>query len=292
MFDTIKTLTTRLPVLIAGATASGKSALAMEIAAQKGGIIVNADALQVFENWRVLTARPSVEDETRTPHALYGHVAANGTYSVGQWLRDVKALMAGERLIIVGGTGLNFRALTEGLAEIPPTPPAVRALANERLETEGIDALLTELDDETRSRIDPANPMRVTRAWEVAQTTGRPLSDWQDDTPAPIIPLANCHPIFIDAPKEWVNERIERRFDIMLDEGALDEAQRNLASWNPANQSARAIGAPELIGHLQGSLSLQDARNLAVIASRKYAKRQRTWFRARMGQWVPLDPTT
>lgn len=123
MFDTIKTLSTELPVLIAGATASGKSALAMEIAAQKGGLIVNADALQVFENWRVLTARPSVEDEAQTPHALYGHVAGNGAYSVGQWLRDVKALMGNERLIIVGGTGLNFRALTEGLAEIPPHHP-------------------------------------------------------------------------------------------------------------------------------------------------------------------------
>jgi tRNA dimethylallyltransferase len=203
----------------------------------------------------------------------------------------VKALMADERLIIVGGTGLNFRALTEGLAEIPPTPPAVRALANERLETEGIDALLTELDDETRSRIDPANPMRVTRAWEVVQTTGQPLSNWQDHTPPPIIPLTHCHPIFIDAPKDWINKRIERRFDIMLAEGALDEAQRNLASWNPADQSARAIGAPELISHLQGDLSLQDARTSAVTATRQYAKRQRTWFRARMGQWIPLDPT-
>lgn len=291
MFDTIKTLSTELPVLIAGATASGKSAVAMEIAAQKGGLIVNADALQVFENWRVLTARPSVEDEAQTPHALYGHVAGNGAYSVGQWLRDVKALMGNERLIIVGGTGLNFRALTEGLAEIPPTPPAVRALANERLEADGINVLLAELDDETRSRIDPANPMRVTRAWEVAQSTGRPLSDWQDNTPPPIVTLANCHPMLIDAPKDWVNERIERRFDIMLAQGALDEAQRNLATWTPAAQSARAIGAPELIGHLQGGLSLKEARTLAVTASRQYAKRQRTWFRARMGKWMPLDPT-
>lgn len=292
MFDTIKTLSTELPVLIAGATASGKSGLAMEIAAQKGGIIVNADALQVFANWRVLTARPSIEDEARTPHALYGHVAGNSTYSVGQWLRDVKALMVDERLIIVGGTGLNFRALTEGLAEIPPTPPAIRALANERLEADGIKALLAELDDKTLTRIDPANPMRVTRAWEVAQTTGRPLSDWQDNTPPPIVPLADCHPVLIDAPKDWVNERIERRFDIMLAEGALDEAQQNLATWNPADQSARAIGAPELIDHLQGGLSLEDARTLAVTASRRYAKRQRTWFRARMGQWVPLNPTS
>jgi tRNA dimethylallyltransferase len=133
--------------------------------------------------------------------------------------------------------------------------------------------------------------MRVTRAWEVVQTTGQPLSDWQDHTPPPIIPLTHCHPIFIDAPKDWINKRIERRFDIMLAEGALDEAQRNLASWNPADQSARAIGAPELISHLQGDLSLQDARTSAVTATRQYAKRQRTWFRARMGQWIPLDPT-
>jgi len=279
------------PVLIAGPTASGKSALAMRIAAQGGGVIVNADAIQVFDNWRVLTARPSPKDEARQRHTLYGHVSGDGTYSVGHWLRDVEPMLRpGEpRPIIVGGTGLYFTALTEGLADIPPTPDAVRAEANARVARDGTAVLLAELDTATAARIDTQNPMRVQRAWEVLQTTGRGLADWQDSTPPPLLPLADCAAFVVEAEKNWLTPRIERRFDAMLKMGALDEARANLPHWQPDRLSSKAIGAPELIAHLQGEISLDQAREAATIATRQFAKRQRTWFRARMRNWAKVD---
>lgn len=279
------------PVLIAGPTASGKSSLALEIAARDGGKIINADALQVFENWRLLSARPSPEEETAAPHHLYGHVPFDGAYSVGHWLREVTPLLEGQRPIIVGGTGLNFRALTEGLADIPPTPVAIRAQANARISAEGIASLLAELDGETATRIDQNNPMRIQRAWEVLKATGRPLAQWQDETPAPTLALEAAFAIVMDAPKDWLNARIETRFDLMLRDGALDEARANLPRWNPDHLSSRAIGAPELIAHLRGEIDLQTARERAITASRQYAKRQRTWFRARMKSWRAVDPS-
>nr|WP_106610145.1 tRNA (adenosine(37)-N6)-dimethylallyltransferase MiaA [Shimia abyssi] len=279
------------PVLIAGPTASGKSALALDIAAHGGGVIINADAIQVYNNWRVLTARPSVQDETQAPHRLYGHIAHDADYSVGHWLREVKPLLSGpERPIIVGGTGLYFTALTKGLADIPATPPDLRAHANERVTHEGFEALLAELDPDTAARIDRLNPMRVQRAWEVLQATGRPLSDWQDNTPPPLLPLASTTPVLFDVDKDWLNKRIAGRFDLMLESGALDEARANLPRWNPAHLSAKAIGAPELIAHLLGTLSLEQAREQATIATRQFAKRQRTWFRSKMADWHKYAP--
>ncbi|SHM23652.1 tRNA dimethylallyltransferase [Roseovarius litoreus] len=274
------------PVLIAGPTASGKSALALRIARDQGGVIVNADAIQVYDNWRVLTARPSPEDEAAAPHRLYGHVPRDRDYSVGHWLRDLAPLLRdGPRPIIIGGTGLYFTALTEGLAQIPPTPPAIRALANDLMAREGCAALLADLDPATRDRIDTRNPMRVQRAWEVQRATGRGLADWQDDTPPPLLPLDHCTALLVEADKDWLTPRIERRFDAMLRAGALDEARANLAGWQPDLPSSRAIGAPELIAHLRGDTSLDAAREAATIATRQFAKRQRTWFRARMSGW-------
>ncbi|MEQ9242103.1 tRNA (adenosine(37)-N6)-dimethylallyltransferase MiaA [Roseovarius indicus] len=279
-----------MPVLIAGPTASGKSALALEIAETRGGVIVNADAIQVYDNWRVLTARPSPAEEARAPHRLYGHVAHDAAYSVGDWLREVAGILQGEaRPIVVGGTGLYFTALTEGLAEIPATPSEVRAEATARLEAGGLAALLADLDDETLSRIDQMNPMRVQRAWEVQRATGRGIAAWQDDTPPPLLPPEACARLVVDAPKDWLNPRIERRFDQMLDAGALDEARANLPGWNPAHLSAKAIGAPELIAHLNGEISLAQAREAAIVGTRQFAKRQRTWFRARMKGWQRLS---
>lgn len=279
------------PVLIAGPTASGKSALALEIAERDGGVIVNADAIQVFANWRVLTARPSQEDERRAPHLLYGHVPFDAEYSVGHWLREVAPLLKGsERPIIVGGTGLYFTALTQGLADIPATPPDIRETANARVAREGFETLLAELDAETAARIDRLNPMRVQRAWEVLQATGRPLADWQDNTPPPLLPLPETTAILFDVDKDWLNTRIARRFDLMLEHGALDEARANLATWNPAHLSAKAIGAPELVAHLQGALTLDDARMQATVATRQFAKRQRTWFRSKMRNWIRYRP--
>ncbi|MHC0052951.1 tRNA (adenosine(37)-N6)-dimethylallyltransferase MiaA [Actibacterium sp. D379-3] len=278
------------PVLIAGPTASGKSALALELAARSGGVIVNADALQVFDGWQVLTARPSAEDEAQAPHRLYGHVPYDGAYSVGQWLRDVAPLLTGgKQPIITGGTGLYFTTLTKGLAVIPPVPDDIRALADRRRAAEGHAAMLDELDPQTRARVDPLNPMRVQRAWEVWQTTGRGLATWQDDTPPPLLPLADAQPFVLNAGRDWLDARIARRFDLMLDHGALDEARANLPRWDPALLSSKAIGAPELIAHLRGQMTLDQARTAARIATRQYAKRQRTWFRARMRAWQALD---
>lgn len=273
------------PVLIAGPTASGKSSLALEIAERSGGVIVNADALQVYEAWPLLTARPSPEEQARTPHALYAHVPYDAPYSAGDWLREIAPLLEGpERPIVVGGTGLYFTALTRGLAEIPPTPPEIRAEADSL----PLDALLGELDARTAEGLDRNNRARVQRAWEVQRATGRGMADWQAETPAPLLPLDRAEPLVLRPEVGWLNDRIERRFDAMLEGGALDEARAMLPSWDPALQSSKAIGAAELIAHLRGETSLQDARDAAVVASRQYAKRQRTWFRNRMREWRPV----
>ena len=226
----IATIDASRPVLIAGPTASGKSALALAIARAQGGVIVNADALQVYGNWRILSARPSPEEEAQVPHRLYGHVAPEQDYSAGHWLREVAPLLGtGPRPIITGGTGLYFTALTGGLADIPATPPKIRAEADRMLREGGLPALLAALDATTRARIDTANPRRVQRAWEVLAATGRGLADWQDATPPPLLPLARATPILVEAPKEWLGPRIARRFDAMMGAGALDEARANLA---------------------------------------------------------------
>lgn len=278
------------PVLIAGPTASGKSALALDIVAAQGGVIVNADALQVYENWRVLSARPPAEDETQAKHELYGHVSRKQEYSVGHWLKDVAPFLEGdERPIIVGGTGLYFTALTEGLANIPATPADLREAVNVRVAQEGFEALRDELDEETLRRIDVLNPMRVQRAWEVMTATGKPIWHWQDQTPPPILPLENSAAFVMDADKDWLNERIARRFDLMLEQGALEEAEANLPDWDPALPSSKAIGAPELIAYLKGETTLDEARELATISTRQYAKRQRTWFRSRMKDWQKVS---
>jgi len=278
------------PVLIAGPTASGKSALAMAIAEASGGRILNADALQVFEDWRVLTARPSLTDEARVPHALYGHVPRDLAYSVGHWLRDVAPLLSGPRPIVVGGTGLYFTALTEGLADIPDVPVTVSHAAAAKLKEDGLDAMVADLDPGSRSRIDLRNPRRVLRAWEVLEATGRGIADWQDETGPALLPLESATALLLEAPPDWLNPRIEARFDAMLDEGLLDEARANRPGWHPALPSAKAIGAADVMAHVDGALDLAALRNNVAIQSRQYAKRQRSWFRARMAGWRRIDP--
>jgi tRNA dimethylallyltransferase len=287
----IETAPSRTPILIAGPTASGKSALALECAERFGGTIINADALQVFENWRVLSARPDAADEARAKHLLYGHLPYDADYSVGAWLREVEPVLnTPERPIIVGGTGLYFTALTQGLAEIPATPSDIRSLADAIVADRGFEALIPEIDEHTQSSIDLMNPMRVQRAWEVQRATGKGIRAWQDETPAPLLSLTNSVPILFDVEKDWLNERISQRFDTMLDTGALEEAQKNLENWDPALLSNRAIGAPELVAHLQGQMTLEDAREAATIATRQFAKRQRTWFRSKMKDWLHYRP--
>lgn len=277
----LKQLSPEQPVLIAGPTASGKSALALEIAETQGGVIINADASQVYNCWRVISARPSVEEESRAPHLLYGHIDATAPYSAGHWLREVTALLDGIRPIIVGGTGLYFSALTQGLADIPATPPEVRARGN----TMPLDALLAAVDVETTTRIDTLNRARVQRAWEVQQATGRGLAAWQDNTAPPALPLDHCFPIVVDADKNWLNDRIARRFDLMIEGGALDEVAAVRPEYDPSLPAHRAIGVPELMAHLKGEMTIDQATEAAVIATRQFAKRQRTWMRSKMATW-------
>ncbi|MEX0338021.1 MAG: tRNA (adenosine(37)-N6)-dimethylallyltransferase MiaA [Arenibacterium sp.] len=274
------------PVLIAGPTASGKSALALQIAQRYGGVIVNADASQVYDCWRVISARPSVEEEARAPHLLYGHVAYDQEYSTGHWLREVTPLLSGDqRPIIVGGTGLYFSALTEGMADIPATPPSVRAEADQL----DLPTLIEGVDAATLRRIDTNNRARVQRAWEVQQATGRSLSDWQADTPPPILDTADTVPIVINSEKQWLLDRITRRFDQMVDTGALQEVEAMRDLYDPSLPAFKAIGVPELMAYLDGQMSLDAARERATISTRQFAKRQRTWFRARMKNWEHLD---
>lgn len=280
----IATLDPDRHVLIAGPTASGKSALALRIAEAQGGTVVNADALQVWSCWRLLTARPDPADEARAPHVLYGHVAPGRAYSVGAWLSEIAALPG--RLIAIGGTGLYMNALTRGLAVIPPTPPEIRARADAlNRSPEGLARMIAELDQPTRARIDLRNPVRVQRAWEVLTTTGRGISDWQADTPPPLMPAARAHRLVLQADRDVLAQRIDRRFRQMIAQGALEEVRAMLPQWDPAALWAKAIGAPELVAHLLGQCGLDEAIEQAIIATRQYAKAQRSFFRGRLADW-------
>ena len=285
----IERLSRDLPVLIAGPTGSGKSALAMDLAARDGRLIVNADALQVYDCWRVLSARPSVAEEAALPHALYGHIGRDQDYSVGAWLREVAGLLT-RPVVIVGGTGLYFRALTEGLAEIPPIPAAIRTEADALRLSGQVDVMRQALDAATSAKTDLLNPVRVQRAYEVQRATGRGMAAWQADTSAPLLPLCDAQTLVLQPTVPWLDARIARRFSVMLDEGALDEARAALPHWQADRPWARAIGAPELVAHLRGESTLNAARNAAILASRQYAKRQRTWFRTRMAEWTKVVP--
>ena len=289
-------MTSTLPILIAGPTASGKSGIALELAKRLHGTIINADALQVYGLWRVLTARPSAQDEAEAPHELYGHIDPVESYSVGQWLRDIgpklKEAEKSERTpIIVGGTGLYFSALSEGLAEIPPIPVEIRE-EGDRLRQKGIEAFasLAQNDPAIWQRIDRNNPARLQRAWEVFEATGRPLSDWQSDRTDALLPLKNALPICLKSDPEWLGNRIDGRFDQMLQDGALEECQnwidQGLSLQLPA---AKALGAAEVISYLKGETSLEDARTKATVLTRQFAKRQRTWMRSRMKDWKLLE---
>ncbi|GAA6192400.1 tRNA (adenosine(37)-N6)-dimethylallyltransferase MiaA [Phaeobacter sp. NW0010-22] len=287
LLDQVPPIPDAAPVLIAGPTASGKSALALEIADRFGGVIVNADASQVYDCWRVITARPSAEEEAHAPHLLYGHVPFDTAYSAGHWLRDVQPLLkGGERPIIVGGTGLYFSTLTKGMADIPPTPAEVRTTADAL----PLATMLGDLDQETASAIDQLNRARVQRAWEVQAATGRSLLSWQAETPPPLLSITETVPLVFDVEKEWLLDRIMRRFDMMLDQGALDEVAAMRSRYDPTLPACKAIGVPELMSYLDGTCSLDTARERAGISTRQFAKRQRTWFRSKMKNWHRVAP--
>jgi tRNA dimethylallyltransferase len=288
--DLISAIPKDAPVLIAGPTASGKSGLALAIAEAQGGTVVNADALQVFADWRILTARPDDEDLARAPHALYGHVAGDRDYSVGHWLRDLAPILTVTRPIIVGGTGLYLTSLTQGLAQIPATPPEVRAEADARRRAEGIAGMLVELDPESAARIDRRNPMRVQRAWEVLRATGEGIARWQDRTGPPLLPLSETRALVLSPPREVLSVRIDRRLDAMLAAGLMDEVARNAPGFSPALPASKAIGAAELVACHRGEMTLEAAAGQVRTLTRQYAKRQRTWLRSKMGEWKWIDP--
>lgn len=283
--DLIESIEPDQPVLIAGPTASGKSALALAIAEMQGGVIVNADASQVYGCWRVITARPSIEEEARAPHALFGHLAYDAPYSAGAWARDVlPVLQEGTRPIFVGGTGLYFTVLTEGLADIPPVPGKVRSEAD----TLSLEDLADGVHPQTRVGLDQANRARMQRAWEVERATGRPLHVWQAEKTRPLLQAETTARFCLDAPKDWLTPRIEQRFAKMLQSGGLDEARAMQARFDPALQSCKAIGAREALGVIEGRMTEPEAVESASIATRRYAKRQRTWFRSHMHDWTWL----
>ena len=274
------------PILLVGPTASGKSKIAMSLAIKLGRHIVNADSLQVYSNWRILTARPTIKDEEIIPHHLYGHKAPDEEYSVGHWLRDLSNILTtNKKVIIVGGTGLYFSALTGGLANIPKISDETKIISKKRFLKYGIQDLLKDLDKETLESIDINNQMRVIRAWEVLKETGKSLNKWQSKTGSPILPLTKCQPLVINPDKNDLDKKIKIRFEEMVKMGALDEARKNLDMWNQDIIASKAIGASELISYLKNEISLDEAITNASIATRQYAKRQRTWIKARMKQW-------
>ncbi len=283
-------------VLIAGPTASGKSRAALELAGVLGGVIVNADSMQVYREPRILTARPSDEDMARAPHLLYGHVPADEAYSTGRYqsdaghaLHEVRA--AGRVPIFVGGTGLYFTALTEGLSDMPTVPAGVRDAARARLVEIGNEAFHAELaarDPVMGAQLHAGDGQRMLRAWEVLEASGKSLSFWQQNEGRPVLDGLTLARFVLDVPRETIRARIEARFRDMLAAGAMEEALA-LEHLDPDLPAARIIGRRELLALHDGALDEAGAIERAVIATRQYAKRQDTWFRNQLTDWARID---
>jgi tRNA dimethylallyltransferase len=286
-------------VLIAGPTASGKSALALELAEKLGGVIVNADSMQVYRDLRIITARPSPDEERRLPHRLYGHIDAAESFSVGRWCEEAAAALAEARrtagsAIVVGGTGLYFNALTRGLAAVPPIPADIREAVRARLAKDGVAALHAELkwrDPAAAARLMPGDRARITRALEVVLATGRSLLDWHEDNKPASLDPARAIKIFLAPGRDDLIRRIDARFDAMMAAGALDEvrtlAARGLAPDLPA---MKAHGVPWLVRHLDGDITLDEAVAEAKRDTRRYTKRQATWFRNQLPEFTWVEP--
>jgi tRNA dimethylallyltransferase len=285
-------------LLIAGPTASGKSAVALKLAKRFGATIVNADSMQVYRDLRVLTARPSEAEERQAPHRLYGEIDGAENFSVGLWLACAREILAARDragpLIFVGGSGLYFRALTQGLSDVPRVPEAVRAAV--RAEAEGLaapslHARLAKRDPLTAARLSPSDRQRVLRALEVLAATGRPLAEFQGAPAAPALAAGQWTGLFLAPERAALDARIESRFAAMLGEGALREVAALMRrGLDPALPVMRAHGAPQLMAHLRGELSLAEAAALAVRDTRRYAKRQFTWARGQMPDFAWVAP--
>jgi tRNA dimethylallyltransferase len=286
-------------VLIAGPTASGKSALALRLAERLNGVVINADSMQVYGDLRVITARPTPGEERRAPHRLYGHADAAETYSAGCWLvharREIAAAGEGGRVpIVAGGTGLYFKLLTGGLTAMPPIPAAIRTRLRARVAEEGAPALhaeLASLDPTAAERILPGDRTRVVRALEVFEATGRPLHDWHAAGAAPALDPDAVAKVFLSPDRDALRAAIDTRFDRMLADGAIEEV-RALASrgLDPALPAMKAHGVPWLIRDLRGEIGIEEARAGAQGDTRRYAKRQFTWFRHQLPDWPWLAP--
>ena len=286
-------------VLIAGPTASGKSALAVELAQKAGGVVINADSMQVYRDLRIITARPTLEEEALVPHRLYGHVDASVNYSAGAWVADAGTMLAEARAqnrlaVLVGGTGLYFKALTRGLSAVPPIPPEIREGVRARLERDGVEALHAQLarrDPASAQRLKPRDRTRITRALEVVEATGRSLIDWHRQGLPPLLPPGTFRALFLAPDREALYARIDARFGAMLEVGALEEvahlAARKLDSLLPA---MKAHGVPALIRHVRGELALAEAATIGRADTRHYAKRQFTWFRHQLPEFEWIRP--
>ena len=285
-------------ILIAGPTASGKSALALAIAERIGGVIINADSMQVYRELRILSARPTPEEEKRVPHRLYGFVPPSEAYSAGRFVRDAAAAIAaarseGRRPIIVGGTGLYFKALLEGLSPIPPIDDAIREHWRVEAARRGAAALHRELaqrDATMAARLAPADTQRVVRALEVLEQTGRSLAEWQMDRSPPVLDEAETVELLLNLDRSELHARADARFERMMAEGALEEAKA-LAGLgiDPTLPAMRAIGVRPLIAAVERKCSLEEAVGAAKLETRHYVKRQETWFKRQIVSWRHID---
>jgi tRNA dimethylallyltransferase len=286
-------------VLIAGPTASGKSALALALAQKTGGVVINTDSMQVYRDLRILTARPAAEEEALVSHRLYGHVDAAVNFSAGHWVKDAAHQLAQARThgalpIFVGGSGLYFKALTRGLSAVPPIAPEIRDAVRARLERDGVEALHAALalrDPVSAERLKPRDRSRIARALEVVEATGRSLSDWHRDGLPPLLPPGTFQALFLDPDRDRLYARIDARFDAMLKAGALEEvaglAARRLDPQLPA---MKAHGVPALVRHLKGEIALEEAAVIGRADTRHYAKRQFTWFRHQLPEFEWVKP--
>ncbi len=286
-------------VLIAGPTASGKSAFALALAQKTGGTIINADSMQVYRDLKVITARPTPEEEAIVPHRLYGHVDAAVNFSAGAWVAEAATVLAEVRAqrrlpIFVGGSGLYFKALTRGLSAVPPIPPDIREGVRARLERDGVEALHAELaqrDPATAERLKSRDRTRIARALEVVEATGRSLSGWHRDGLPPLLPAGTFTALFLEPEREQLYARIDARFEAMLKAGALQEVARLAArNLDPLLPAMKAHGVPALIAHLKGEITLEAAATIGRADTRHYAKRQFTWFRHQLPEFAWVKP--